>query len=93
MGQNDYLGDTEPVPILKVDPRIEADQVQRLRAFREQRNAKAWAESIADVDRAARATQNLVPFILTAVKAGATVGEISDTLRKAWGEYTEVLTV
>ncbi len=93
VGQNDFVAEAEPVPIMKIDPRIEADQVERLRAFRATRNETAWAESLRRVDAAARANDNLVPVILESVKTGATVGEISDTLRKVWGEYTEVLTV
>ncbi|HQP35784.1 MAG TPA: methylmalonyl-CoA mutase family protein, partial [Polyangiaceae bacterium] len=93
VGQNDFVAEAEPVPIMKIDPRIEADQVERLRAFRATRNEVAWAESLRRVDAAARANDNLVPVILESVKTGATVGEISDTLRKVWGEYTEVLTV
>jgi len=78
---------------MKIDPKIEADQVERLRAFRASRNEPAWAASLQRVEAAATSKDNLVPVILEAVKTGATVGEISDALRKVWGEYTEVLTV
>jgi methylmalonyl-CoA mutase N-terminal domain/subunit len=93
VGQNQFLGDTESVPVLKIDPRIEAEQVQRLQAFRAARDAAAWARSLELLQAASSGRDNLVPLILAAVKAGATVGEISDTLRKTWGEYKEVLTV
>ncbi|MBI5531474.1 MAG: methylmalonyl-CoA mutase [Deltaproteobacteria bacterium] len=93
VGQNDYVGETEPVPVLKVNPQIEAEQVERLRAFRASRDEAAWAESLARIETAARGRDNLVPLILHAVKTGATVGEVSDALRKVWGQYTEVLTV
>lgn len=93
VGQNDFVGASEPVPVLKVDPRIEAEQVERLRAFRAARQHDAWSESLERIERAALGCDNLVPIILQAVRAGATVGEVSDCLRRAWGEYTEVLTV
>jgi methylmalonyl-CoA mutase N-terminal domain/subunit len=93
VGQNDFVGDTEPVPVLKVDPHIEAEQIERLRAFRASRDNAAWSDCLCRIEAAARGRDNLVPIILDAVRIGATVGEISDTLRKVWGEYTEVLTV
>ncbi len=93
IGQNEFVGETEPVQSLKLNPKNEAEQVERLRAFRASRNASTWGETLQKVERAASGTDNLVPLILDAVKAGGTVGEISDVLRKVWGEYTEVLTV
>ena len=93
VGQNDFVAEAEPVPVMKIDPQIEADQVERLRAFRATRHEPAWAASLQRVEAAAKAKDNLVPIILDSVKTGATVGEISDALRKVWGEYTEVLTV
>ncbi len=93
VGQNEFLSDTEAVPVLKVDPKEERAQVERLRAFRASRDASVWASTLRQVEAAARGNDNLVPLILDAVKAGATVGEVSDTLRSVWGEYTEVLTI
>jgi methylmalonyl-CoA mutase N-terminal domain/subunit len=83
----------EPVPILKVDPRVEAEQVERLRALRSRRDAGAVARGLEQVDRAARDGTNLMPPILEAVRAYATVGEIADVLRTVFGEYQEVLTL
>jgi methylmalonyl-CoA mutase N-terminal domain/subunit len=83
----------EPVPILKVDPRIEAEQVERLRALRARRDGAAVARGLEAVERAARDGSNLMPPILDAVRAYATVGEIADTLRAVFGEYQEVLTI
>jgi methylmalonyl-CoA mutase, N-terminal domain len=93
VGQNDFQGDTAPVPLLKVNPKIEADQAERLGAFRSKRDTSKWAASLERIESVARGNDNLVPFVLEAVKAGGTVGEISNALRKVWGEYTEVLTV
>jgi methylmalonyl-CoA mutase N-terminal domain/subunit len=58
-----------------------------VRAARAGRSASAWQAAIAGVEAAARGTDNLVPPILAAVEAHATVGEISDALRHVFGEY------
>jgi methylmalonyl-CoA mutase N-terminal domain/subunit len=91
VGQNAFVQDTAPVPIQKIDPEIERAQVQRLQAMRAKRDASRHAESLAAIDRAARGSENLVPLILSAVHAHATVGEISNVLRAAWGEHVETL--
>ncbi|HEX7600751.1 MAG TPA: methylmalonyl-CoA mutase family protein [Polyangiaceae bacterium] len=91
VGQNAYVQDTAPVPVLRVDPRIEAEQVARLRAFRATRDGAKHAQSLVRIGQCARGTENLVPPILEAVKAGATVGEISDVLREVFGEHVETL--
>ena len=93
VGQNEYISDTEPVPVMRLDPAEENKQIERLRAFRARRDEANWAQSLSKIEQVAAGSDNLVPHILEAVKTGATVGEISDTLRKAWGEYTEVLTI
>jgi methylmalonyl-CoA mutase N-terminal domain/subunit len=93
VGVNDFRQDAPPVPVTTVDPRIEVDQVERLRAIRAKRDAKAHAAAIERVDRAARGSDNLLPHILDAVKAFATVGEIANVLRAAWGEHVETLVV
>jgi methylmalonyl-CoA mutase N-terminal domain/subunit len=79
--------------VLRVDPAIEREQVARLRALRARRDAAKVAVALARIDEAARGTDNLVPRILDAVKAEATVGEISDVLRRTWGEHVETLVV
>jgi methylmalonyl-CoA mutase N-terminal domain/subunit len=93
VGQNEFVAATEPVPVTKIDPRIEAEQVERLRAWRAARDATKHADALGRVDAAARGGANLVPPILDAVKAGGTVGEISDVLRAIWGEHVETLTI
>ncbi len=91
VGQNAYVQESAPVPVLRVDPAIEREQVERLRAFRGKRDATKHAKALAQVDAAAKTSDNLVPVILEAVKASATVGEISDVLRGVWGEHVETL--
>ncbi len=91
VGLNDFVQDAPPVPVMKINPEIERAQVERLRAFRAKRNEQAHAEALRKVEAAAKGTDNLLPFILDAVKASATVGEIASVLRSVWGEHTETL--
>ena len=93
VGLNDFTGDSAPIPVLRVDPKLEAAQVARLRAVRARRDAKRFATTIAEVERAAAGEANLVPKILDAVRADATVGEISDALRRVFGEHVETPTI
>jgi len=93
VGVNSFVQDAAPVPVTTVDPRIEAEQVERLRAMRARRNAAAHAAALEGVEQAARGTDNVLPHVLTAVKAMATVGEIAGVLRRVWGEHVETLVV
>ncbi len=93
VGQNDFVSESAPVPVMKVDPKLEQGQVDRVRAWRAAHDTPARAEALAKVDAAAQSSTNLVPPVLEAVKAGATVGEISDVLRNLWGEHRESVTV
>ncbi len=81
----------EPAPanLHKVDPAVEARQAERLKRLRARRDRAAVERSLAEVGQAARGSDNLVPFILEAVKREATLGEISDALREVFGEYRE----
>jgi methylmalonyl-CoA mutase N-terminal domain/subunit len=79
----------QPVPTLQIDPEIEHSQVARLQALRARRDAAKSRAAIEEVERRARGSENLMPAILAAVEAYATVGEISDALRRAFGEYHE----
>jgi methylmalonyl-CoA mutase N-terminal domain/subunit len=83
------LEEEAPVEPLAIDPRAEAEQVERLRAFRERRDAGAAARARAALEAAARADANVMPPILDCVRAEATLGEISDTLRAVYGEHRE----
>ncbi|HET8539763.1 MAG TPA: methylmalonyl-CoA mutase family protein [Anaeromyxobacter sp.] len=81
--------DEEPIPILKIDETVARAQVERLLALRSERSAPKVAETLAHVERAAREGANVVPPVIEAVKAYATLGEISDVLRKVFGTYRE----
>jgi methylmalonyl-CoA mutase N-terminal domain/subunit len=80
--------DTTSAKRLKVSPKLEADQVKRLKAFRKARDSKASAAALARLEAAARSPkENLFPHILHAVESRATIGEIFGTLRSVFGEY------
>jgi len=93
VGVNDFVVEGEaPTAALKLDPRLEREQIDRVRAMRGRRDQAAWAAALERLETAARAEpsahDNLLPHILTAVKAYATVGEIADALRRPFGVYT-----
>lgn len=83
----------QALPILHIDPRLEPAQVERLRRLRERRDNVRTKTALEGIESAARTDANLVPVILEAVKAYATVGEISDTLRRVFGEYHESVVI
>jgi methylmalonyl-CoA mutase N-terminal domain/subunit len=94
VGMNQFqAAQDSPIPLLRIDPEIERAQVERLRALRARRDAAKTAAAIAEVERRARGTQNLMPAVLAAVEAYATVGEIADALRRVFGEYEESVVV
>jgi methylmalonyl-CoA mutase N-terminal domain/subunit len=78
---------------LRVDPKVEQAQIERVRALRQRRNSDAAEAALFQLEEAANGTQNLLPLILTCVEALVTVGEISHRLRRVWGEYRETVTV
>jgi methylmalonyl-CoA mutase, N-terminal domain len=78
------------IDVLRIDPDIERQQTERVAAVRASRDRTAWQQALDAVSTAARDGTNLVPPIVTAVEAHATVGEISDTLRQIFGEHKEI---
>ena len=81
------------IPIQGMDPALESKQVERLRALRARRNEQPWKDALAQVGEAARSGANVMPRIVAAVEANATVGEISDAMRKVFGEYKEAVVI
>jgi methylmalonyl-CoA mutase N-terminal domain/subunit len=77
--------------LLRIDPRLEREQVERVRALRARRPQQPWAGSLDALEAAARSGANLVPAIVDAVMAWATVGEIAGRLRTVFGEHRETL--
>jgi methylmalonyl-CoA mutase, N-terminal domain len=94
VGVNDFIAEEERgIPTLRIDPQIEREQIQRLQALRTRRDASKTKAAMAELERRAATKENLLPAILTAVEAYATVGEISNTLRRAFGEYHESVVI
>jgi methylmalonyl-CoA mutase N-terminal domain/subunit len=94
VGVNRFQAEEErPIPTLKIDPEIETTQVARLKALRARRDSAKTQSALAEVERRARTKENLMPVILSAVESYATVGEISDALRRPFGEYQESVVI
>ena len=94
VGMNSYRSESEqPISILRIDEKLEREQIARTAAVRDRRDSQAAQRALDAIENAATGTENLLPLILTAVESLVTVGEISNTLRKVWGEYHESVTV
>jgi methylmalonyl-CoA mutase N-terminal domain/subunit len=79
----------EPIEILKIDETVARGQVERLRAVKAERKAPAVAGALAALERNSREGANVMPAVIEAVRAYATLGEISDVFRKVHGVYRE----
>jgi methylmalonyl-CoA mutase, N-terminal domain len=92
VGMNGYTDDQQDgsVQVFRVDPDIERQQIERVRAVRAGRSEREWRAAVDAIDRAARGGENLVPVIIAAVESYATLGEIADVLRGVFGEYRDV---
>jgi methylmalonyl-CoA mutase N-terminal domain/subunit len=86
-------GDEVARSIFHMDPEVERRQIERVRALRVSRSSADWQASVDAVSSAARDGRNLVPPIIAAVEAKATLGEIADAMRSVFGEYSESATV
>jgi methylmalonyl-CoA mutase N-terminal domain/subunit len=90
VGVNDFVAeDPRTIPTLRIDADIERSQISRLNALRAKRDSARAKSALAELQRRAATSENLLPAILAAVEAYATVGEISDALRRVFGEYQE----
>ena len=94
VGVNRFQTDTDgskkvPIEVLQIDPAIEAQQVERLQLLRTSRDGAVCEAALDLIRHTARSELNLVPPIIAAVEAHATVGEIADALRVVFGEYQE----
>ena len=88
MGVNVQREDGEAgLPILTVDPKIEEEQIGRLRAFRASRDGARAGSALENVRRDAREDRNLMPALVEAVASGSTLGEIVSALKEIYGEY------
>ena len=90
VGLNQFKIEEEPLrDILRIKPEVEQYQKEKLARVKKERDQVKVKETLAALKKAAQGTDNVVPPILEAVKAYATLGEISDTLREVFGEYRE----
>jgi methylmalonyl-CoA mutase, N-terminal domain len=90
VGVNRFVTEqASPIEVLRIDPEVESRQVERVRAVRASRDAAAWRAAVDAITAAARGTDNLLPPIIRAVEAKATVGEIADAMRSVFGEHRE----
>ena len=87
------IEEEKPIPIQRMDESLERKQVERLRELRARRDRGLWQESIKNVENAARSGANLMPHIIAAIEAYATVGEISEAMRRVFGEYKEAVVI
>ena len=79
--------ETNDTPVFKIDERIQKMQTEKLKALKNRRNNAAVDACLQNLSRAASGTDNIMPFVLDAVEHYCSLGEISDTLRKVYGEY------
>jgi methylmalonyl-CoA mutase N-terminal domain/subunit len=90
VGLNQFQIEEEPLKdILRIRPEVEQYQKEKLSRAKKERDYKKVKETLAVLKKAAQGKDNVVPPILDAVRAHATLGEISDTLREVFGEYRE----
>ncbi len=87
------LEEEKSIPIQRIDEALESKQVERLRALRARRDVATWQAALRAIEDSARSGENVMPRILAAVEACATVGEISDSMRKVFGEYREAVVI
>ena len=91
VGVNQFTSsETQRIDVLRIDADVEARQTERVKKVRARRDQSAWRSALDAVGAAARGADNLVPVIVQAVSAHATVGEISDAMRAVFGEHSEI---
>jgi len=95
VGCNEYTIEEEkcPMDLLRVDPKVEKEQIARLQKLKRERDNKKVKETLEKLHYAAEKDENLMPTIIEAVKAYTTLGEITDVLRKVYGEYKELIII
>jgi len=94
VGLNKFQVEEEkPTNLLRVDPSVRVDQIERLKNLKSERDTERVKKSLADLKQGAEGSDNLLPLIVEAVKRYATLGEICDELREVFGEYQQVSTL
>jgi methylmalonyl-CoA mutase N-terminal domain/subunit len=90
VGVNRFVdAEREAVEAFRIDPAVEQRQIERVRALRAGRSVARCRTALAEVERAARQGDNLVPVVAAAVESAATLGEIADAMRRVFGEYRD----
>jgi methylmalonyl-CoA mutase N-terminal domain/subunit len=88
VGVNDFTTEEEvPIKTLRVDPVVEKKQIEQLKTLKTKRDNQKAKTALEELGKSAEKEENLMPPILKAVKAYATLGEICDALREVYGEY------
>ena len=87
------IDEAKEIPLQRIDESLERKQVERVKALRAKRDQAKWKAALKQVEDTARGTGNLMPTIIEAVEANATVGEISDAMRHVYGEYHETVVI
>ncbi|HWX55162.1 MAG TPA: methylmalonyl-CoA mutase family protein [Verrucomicrobiae bacterium] len=85
------IEDEKPVPVQRIDEDLERKQVERVRALRARRSPAVWETAIKSIADTAKSGATLMPHIIHGVESHCTVGEISDALRRVFGEYQETV--
>lgn len=94
VGVNKYqIEEPEPTGLLRVDPSVQDAQVEKLNALRNKRDSISVQNRLEELRQAAKGVDNMLPYILNAVRAYATEGEICGVLRQEWGEYVAPVTI
>jgi methylmalonyl-CoA mutase N-terminal domain/subunit len=91
VGINQFTEASRPIPILKIGPEVEQDQVARLADLRKSRDPFKMAGALEELQEAASCSENVMPYLIAAVKAKATVGEICAALKEIFGIYRDPL--
>lgn len=94
VGVNKYqINEDEPTDLLKINMNIQEEQIKFLNEVKSERDNKAVEEKLLNIKNAAEGSNNLIPYIIDAVKTYASIGEISNTLRDVFGEYKETVVI
>jgi methylmalonyl-CoA mutase, N-terminal domain len=89
VGVHDFVADETPLEILKIDPRVEREQIARVQQLRQGRDNALLHQRLTALANVAKSNENIMPAIVDAVRAYGTIGEIADVLRGVWGTYEE----
>jgi methylmalonyl-CoA mutase N-terminal domain/subunit len=90
VGVNEFVSEEKPIEILQIDESVAHQQAEQLRKLRAERSNEEVERRLKSLREAASGAENLMPYLYDAVKAYATLGEISDAMREVFGVYNEI---